>query len=72
MSVETVENGKYKVKKVRTGILSKIRLANLGILPNSIIEVRNVGKHYPCIIYVKGSELEIGRILADRIKVEKI
>lgn len=64
--------GQYKVIKVKANILAKIRLGALGILPGAIVERRNLDEHYPCIVYVKGTQYAIGRVLASKIMVEKL
>ena len=60
-----------RVIRVNAGFQSKRRLANLGIVPGTMIKKkREAPFHGPVEIIVKGSTLAIGRGLASRILVE--
>ncbi|TFG24052.1 MAG: ferrous iron transport protein A [Promethearchaeota archaeon] len=62
---------KTKVLGVNAGFGAKRRLANLGIVPGTIIKKkREAPFHGPLEIIVKGSTLAIGRGLASKILVE--
>jgi Fe2+ transport system protein FeoA len=60
-----------RVLNVKAGFKAKRRLANLGIVPGTVIKKqREAPFHGPIEIYVKGAKLVIGRGLASRIFVE--
>ncbi|TFF90700.1 MAG: ferrous iron transport protein A [Promethearchaeota archaeon] len=60
-----------KVIGVNAGFRAKRRLANLGIVPGTIIKKKTEAPfHGPLEIIVKGSTLAIGRGLAAKILVE--
>ncbi|MFW9899499.1 MAG: ferrous iron transport protein A [Candidatus Thorarchaeota archaeon] len=60
-----------RVIGVNAGFKVKRRLANLGIIPGTIIKKKKDAPfHGPLEIYVKGSTLAIGRGLASKILVE--
>ena len=62
---------KTKVIGVNAGFRAKTRLANLGIVPGTIIKKKTEAPfHGPVEIIVKGSTLAIGRGLAAKILVE--
>ncbi|MFX1338535.1 MAG: ferrous iron transport protein A [Promethearchaeota archaeon] len=60
-----------KVLSVDSGFKAKRRLANLGIVPGTIIKKKKEAPfHGPLEIYVKGTSLVIGRGIASKILVE--
>jgi len=60
-----------KVLSVNAGYGAKRRLANLGIVPGTIIKKKKEAPfHGPLEIYVKGTSLVIGRGIASKILVE--
>ena len=60
-----------KVIGVNAGFRAKRRLANLGIVPGTIIKKKTQAPfHGPLEIIVKGSTLAIGRGLASKILVK--
>ena len=60
-----------RVLNVNTGFKSKRRLANLGVVPGTIIKKKKEAPFRgPIEIYVKGTQLVIGRGLASKILVE--
>ncbi|MFX1258071.1 MAG: ferrous iron transport protein A [Promethearchaeota archaeon] len=60
-----------RIISVNAGLKSKKRLANLGIIPGTIIKKkREAPFHGPLEILVKGSTLALGRGLASKIFVE--
>ena len=69
--IECKKEEKTKVLGVNAGFRAKKRLANLGIVPGTIIKKkREAPFHGPLEIVVKGSTLAIGRGLASKIIVE--
>ena len=67
-----------KILEGKTAILRSIdggrqlkgRLAALGLLPGTTLEVIRNSGHGPFVVGVKGSRIVIGRGMADRISVE--
>lgn len=68
---ECKKGEEVKVLNVNAGIKAKRRLANLGIVPGTIIRKQKEAPFRgPIEIYVKGAQLVIGRGLASKILVE--
>jgi Fe2+ transport system protein FeoA len=68
---ECEKNAKLKVIRVNAGHRAKTRLANLGIVPGSIITKRRSAPFRgPLELSVKGSSIVIGRGLAEKVIVE--
>ena len=60
-----------RVLRVETGFKAKRRLADLGIVPGSVIKKkREAPFHGPLEVIVKGSKIALGRGLASHIFVE--
>lgn len=60
-----------RVLNVNTGFKSKRRLANLGVVPGTTIQKRKEAPFRgPIEVFVKGTQLVIGRGLASKILVE--
>ena len=60
-----------RVLNVNTGFKAKRRLANLGLVPGTVIKKKKEAPFRgPIEIYVKGAQLVIGRGLASKILVE--
>ena len=60
-----------RVLNVNTGFKAKRRLANLGVVPGTIIKKKKEAPFRgPIEIFVKGTQLVIGRGLASKILVE--
>jgi len=69
--IECRKEEKTRVIAVNAGFQAKRRLANLGIVPGTIIKKkREAPFHGPVEIIVKGSTLALGRGLASKIVVE--
>ncbi|TXT55465.1 MAG: putative Fe2+ transport system protein, subunit A [Promethearchaeota archaeon] len=68
---ECDKGAELKVVRVNAGHRAKRRLANLGIVPGSIIrKQRSAPFRGPLQLIVKGSSIVIGRGLADKVIVE--
>lgn len=65
-----VEGGRAVLRSIEGGRQLRGRLAALGLLPGSELEVVQNSGHGPFVIAVKGSRVVIGRGMADRIVVE--
>ncbi len=70
MSLANVKAGrKVRFVNVRAGQALKARLAALGLVPGSELEVVSNSFHGPFIVAVKGSRLVLGRGMAQKIVV---
>ena len=71
MNLLLAREGIFNVVRVEAGFLAKRRLAHLGIYRGAKIEKTDYSRVIlPVKLLVKGSEIVIGRSLADKIKVE--
>lgn len=64
------EGGKAIMRSVAGGQEVRGRLAALGLLPGTELEVIRNSGHGPFVVGVKGSRVVIGRGMAARIEVE--
>ena len=64
------EGARAILRSVEGGRQLRGRLAALGLLPGTELEVIQNSGHGPFVIAVKGSRIVIGRGMADRIAVE--
>ena len=64
------EGGRAVLRSIEGGRQLRGRLAALGLLPGSELEVVQNSGHGPFVVAVKGSRVVIGRGMADRIVVE--
>ena len=70
MPLATVKAGqKVRFVNVRAGQALKARLAAMGLVPGSELEVVTNSLHGPFIVSVKGSRLVLGRGMAQKIMV---
>jgi Fe2+ transport system protein FeoA len=58
------------LKKITGGRQLRGRLAALGLLPGTELEVVQNSGHGPFVVSVRGSRIVIGRGMASRIEVE--
>jgi ferrous iron transport protein A len=71
MPLSMVSEGKRAIlKKITGGRQLRGRLAALGLLPGTELEVIQNSGHGPFVVAVKGSRIVIGRGMASRIEVE--
>jgi len=71
MPLTMLDEGKKAVLKMITGGRQlRSRLAALGLLPGTELEVIQNSGHGPFVVAVKGSRIVIGRGMAERIEVE--
>ena len=71
MSLTAISEGSRAILKTITGGRQlRGRLAALGLLPGTELEVIQNSGHGPFVIAVKGSRIVIGRGMASRIEVE--
>ncbi len=71
MPLSMLSEGKCAIlKKIAGGRQLRGRLAALGLLPGSAIEVIQNSGQGPFVVSVKGSRIVIGRGMASRIEVE--
>jgi len=64
------EGARMVLKAIDGGLELRGRLAALGLLPGTELEVIRNSGHGPFVISVKGSRVVIGRGMASRIEVE--
>jgi len=64
------EGAKAILRSIEGGHQLRSRLAALGLLPGSELEVIQNSGHGPFVVSVKGSRVVIGRGMAARITVE--
>ncbi len=70
MPLATVKAGsKVRFVNVQAGQALKARLAAMGLVPGSELEVVSNSLHGPFIVSVKGSRLVLGRGMAQKIMV---
>jgi len=60
---------RVKLVAVQAGNRLQARLAALGLLPGSVVEMVRNGGHGPCIVAVGNSRVVLGRGMASQIKV---
>ncbi len=71
MPLSMISEGKRAIlKKITGGRQLRGRLAALGLLPGTELEVVQNSGQGPFVISVKGSRIVIGRGMASRIEVE--
>ena len=71
--LSTLLNGeKCKIVSIEGCFTVIKRLTDLGLTKDCIVEMKNNYGRGPIIIYVRGTELALGRIIAEKIWVEKI
>lgn len=71
MPLSTICEGKRAIlKKIAGGRQIKGRLAALGLLPGTELEVIQNSGHGPFVVAVRGSRIVIGRGMASHIEVE--
>lgn len=71
MPLSSISEGHRAVlKKITGGRQLRGRLAALGLLPGTELEVVQNSGHGPFVISVRGSRIVIGRGMASRIEVE--
>ena len=71
MPLSMISEGKRAIlKKIGGGRQLRGRLAALGLLPGTELEVVQNSGHGPFVVAVKGSRIVIGRGMASRIEVE--
>lgn len=71
MPLSMIGEGKRAIlKKIGGGRQLRGRLAALGLLPGTELEVVQNSGHGPFVVAVKGSRIVIGRGMASRIEVE--
>lgn len=71
MPLSTISEGRRAVlKKISGGRQLRGRLAALGLLPGTELEVIQNSGHGPFVVAVRGSRIVIGRGMASRIEVE--
>ena len=71
MILSKADTGEYKVISIFGGRNLLSRLASMGILVDSKIEIVDNNKHIPLMIKIRGSEFAIGRGMASKIEVIK-
>ena len=71
MPLSMISEGKRAIlKTIAGGRQLRGRLAALGLLPGTELEVIQNSGHGPFVVAVKGSRIVIGRGMASRIEVE--
>lgn len=71
MPLSTInEGGRAILKTISGGRQLRGRLAALGLLPGTELEVIQNSGHGPFVVAVRGSRIVIGRGMASRIEVE--
>lgn len=65
------EGGRTVLRAISGGHELRGRLAALGLLPGTELQVIRNSKHGPFVIAVKGSRVVIGRGMAAKMEVEK-
>ncbi len=71
MPLSMINEGRRAIlKKITGGRQLRGRLAALGLLPGTELEVVQNSGHGPFVVSVRGSRIVIGRGMASRIEVE--
>jgi Fe2+ transport system protein FeoA len=71
MPLSSIHEGRRAIlKKITGGRQLRGRLAALGLLPGTELEVVQNSGHGPFVVSVRGSRIVIGRGMASRIEVE--